>query len=126
MKKKTTNKKLLAYNFSNFAIFIEKIDDYGRKQLKYSLEVLRLHSNSSESTKNKKEIKRASFYSGYTTSTSNEQHNIKKNSKKLMEQKKREDKKEAANRVKGFIEYKMLMNYNQAFQDLRDYVQAYA
>jgi hypothetical protein len=27
--------------------------------------------------------------------------------------------------VKGFIEYKMLMNYNQAFQDLRDYVQAY-
>ncbi len=42
-----------------------------------------------------------------------------------MEQKKRQDKKEAANRVKGFIEYKMLMNYNQAFQDLRDYVQAY-
>jgi hypothetical protein len=54
MKKKTMNKKLLAYNFSNFTIFIEKIDDFGRKQLKHSLEALRLHSNSSESTKNKK------------------------------------------------------------------------
>ena len=74
MKKKTANKKLLAYNFSNITLFSQKLTKIIKRYDKDFFDLLRYCSEngpSSDYNKTKKEIKRASFYSGYTTSTSN-------------------------------------------------------
>lgn len=90
MKKKGPNRKALAYNFSSITLFSQKINNLLAKHLKPSLFALRAFAASSDCHKTKKEIKRASFYSGYTTSTSNEEKTSKRNSKKLNEERRRE------------------------------------
>lgn len=74
MKKKAANKKLLAYNFSNITLFNQKINKIAKRYDKEFFDLLRYCSENgpnSDYNKTKKEIKRASFHSGYTTSTSN-------------------------------------------------------
>lgn len=71
MKKKGPNRKALAYNFSNLTLLSQKIYSIFLKPLKNAMETLKTFSINSDYNKTKKEIKRASFYSGYTTSTSN-------------------------------------------------------
>jgi hypothetical protein len=71
MKKKVPNRKALAYNFSNITLLTHKINGIFHRPLKNTLETLRSCSANSDYNKTKKEIKRASFYSGYTASTSN-------------------------------------------------------
>lgn len=74
MKKKGAKKKLLAYNFSNITLFSQKIKNIIKRYDKDFFDLLRYWSESgpnSDYNKTKKEIKRSSFYSGYTTSTSN-------------------------------------------------------
>ena len=74
MKKKAANKKLLAYNFSNITLFNQKITKITKRYDKEFFDSLRYCSENgpnSDYNKTKKEIKRASFHSGYTTSTSN-------------------------------------------------------
>lgn len=86
MKKKGGNRKLLSYNFSNLTLFNESLNRILKKNIKNSFDLFRYWSNGSPSTdynKTKKEIKRSSFHSGYTTSTSNEEKIGKKQSKKL-------------------------------------------
>lgn len=85
MKKKAPNRKALAYNFSNFTLFTQKIHAVFQVPLKYVLETLKVSLINSDYNKNKKEIKRASFCSGYTTSTSNEEKTSKRNSKRITE-----------------------------------------
>lgn len=74
MKKKAGNKKLLAYNFSNITLFSQKINKIIKRYDRDFFDSLRYcteNGPNSDYNKTKKEIKRASFYSGYTTSTSN-------------------------------------------------------
>ena len=85
MKKKAPNRKALAYNFSNITLFTQKIHAVFQAPLKYGLETLKISIINSDYNKTKKEVKRASFYSGYTTSTSNEEKTSKRNSKRMTE-----------------------------------------
>jgi hypothetical protein len=88
MKKKVANKKLLAYNFSNLTMFYQKISALARNALRNGFEAVKENAAALQNQdyhKAKKEIKRSSFYSGYTTSTSNEDKIGKKQSKKLTE-----------------------------------------
>lgn len=83
MKKKSVNRRSLAYNFSNLTLLSQIICNIFLKPLKNAVETLKTSSMNSDYIKTKKEIKRASFYSGYTTSTSNEEKASKRNSKRV-------------------------------------------
>ena len=85
MKKKAPNRKALVYNFSNLTLFTQKIHPVLQKPLKCALEMIKKFTFNSDYIKNKKKIKRASFHSGYTTSTSNEDKTSKRSSKRMIE-----------------------------------------
>ena len=83
MKKKAPNRKTLLYNFSNLTLFSQKIHPLLQKPLKCALEMIKNVTFNSDYNKTKKEKKRASFHSGYTTSTSNEDKTSKRSSKRM-------------------------------------------
>jgi hypothetical protein len=103
MKKKAPNRRALAYNFSNITLFSQKLHSIFQGPLKNALETLKALTINSDYNKTKKEIKRASFYSGYTTSTSNEEKTSKRSSKKVTEERRREMHEEGANSIKGWF-----------------------
>lgn len=86
MKKKEINKKLLAFNFSNFALFNDRIYNIFKTVIKSAFDFVKCHPpkpNNLDERKTKKEIKRSSFHSSYTTSTSIDEKLGKKPSKKV-------------------------------------------
>ena len=85
MKKKAPNRKALVYNFSNLTLFTQKIHPVIQKPLKCALETVKNFTFNSDYNKSKKKIKRASFHSEYTTSTSNEDKNSKRSFKRMIE-----------------------------------------
>jgi hypothetical protein len=121
MKKKGPNRRALAYNFSSITLFCQKINTLLSKSLKQSLETLKTCATCTDYHKTKKEIKRASFYSGYTTSTSNEEKTSKKSSKKLTEDRRREMHEEGTNSIKGWLEFKILILASHSFALIKDY-----